>query len=87
MNKWFLYISLLSVLISFISSLNAFRLDMPKPFKYFSFFSCLYCYQKYLGWPGQRNYISTLRIPGITNGFITCFTFAVTCFTCISFMR
>lgn len=38
MNKWFLYISLSSVLISFLSSLNAFRLDLPKPFKQFSLF-------------------------------------------------
>lgn len=38
MKNWFLYLSLSSVLFSFISSLRAFRLGMPKPFRYFSFF-------------------------------------------------
>ncbi len=38
MNNWLLYLDLLILFISYISSLRAFRLDMPLPFRQFSFF-------------------------------------------------
>lgn len=38
MNSWLYYIALAFLLLSYISSLKAFRLDMPKHYKHFSFF-------------------------------------------------
>jgi hypothetical protein len=38
MNSWLYYIALASILLSYISSLRSFRLDMPRHFKHFSFF-------------------------------------------------
>lgn len=38
MSSWFLYVAFLAILLSCISSLKAFRLDMPVIFKHFSFF-------------------------------------------------
>lgn len=38
MGSFFLYASLSAVLLSYVSSLRAFRLDTPQPFRHFSFF-------------------------------------------------
>lgn len=53
MNNWFQYLSLLFVLLSYISSLSAFRLDMAKPFRHFSYFLLFVLLSEIFGmaWP------------------------------------
>jgi hypothetical protein len=87
MKNVLLYTSLAMILVSYLSSLNAFRLDMAKPFKQFSYFLLFVfiCEAFGIAWP--RWLYKLGDFPRENQWFYNLFHFATYCFYLFFFYR